>query len=365
MKAAAEVIGVSRSNLIGRLQERPKKRLGRPPLPDDELVAQIKAVIAELPTYGYRRVHAILKRKALGAGIKPPNHKRLYRVMKARGLLLDRHVGGVERRHDGRIAVDERNRRWCSDGFEIGCDNGEKVRVAFALDCCDREAMSFRATTCGIRGEDVRDLMVAAVEHRFGRVNRLPVTIEWLSVQLPVQYRLNYWNRDFFNAFERKNGMELWAQALIFIPLAAASLTLAIVSVWGRMTMQRKWRAWLSIHLYDYWLETGHYRRLQFMSGEHQNPEYRIAEDARIATDLPIDLTLGLLSSSLTAIIFIGVLWNVGGGLVINAFGLNLAIPGYLVIAVVLYSALLTAAMMIIAQHLTRVVQENKRAEPS
>jgi putative transposase len=64
MKAVAEVIGVSRSNLIGRLQERPKKRLGRPPLPDDELVAQIKAVIAELPTYGYRRVHAILKRRA-------------------------------------------------------------------------------------------------------------------------------------------------------------------------------------------------------------------------------------------------------------------------------------------------------------
>ena len=65
--------------------------------------------------------------------------------------------------------MDERNRRWCSDGFEIGCDNGDKVRIAFALDCCDREAMSFLATTSGIRGEDVRDLMVAAVEHRFGR----------------------------------------------------------------------------------------------------------------------------------------------------------------------------------------------------
>jgi hypothetical protein len=41
--------------------------------------------------------------------------------MKIHGLLLERHVGGDERRHDGRIAVDERNRRWCSDGFEIGC----------------------------------------------------------------------------------------------------------------------------------------------------------------------------------------------------------------------------------------------------
>ncbi len=144
-------------------------------------MADIKVVIAALPTYGSRRVHAILKRQALAADRNPPNHKRVYRVMKVNGILLDRHVGGVERRHDGRIAVDQRNRRWCSDGFEIGCDNGEKVRVAFALDCCDREAMSFLATTGGIRGEDVRDLMVAAVEHRFGRINRLPVTIEWLT----------------------------------------------------------------------------------------------------------------------------------------------------------------------------------------
>src|SRR5262249_56913530 len=101
--------------------------------------------------------------------------------MKGDGLMRERYVGGDERRHDGRIAVAERNRRWCPDGLEIGCDNGERVRVAFALDCCDREAMSFLATTGGIAGADVRDLMVAAVEYRFGQVNRLPVTIEWLS----------------------------------------------------------------------------------------------------------------------------------------------------------------------------------------
>jgi putative transposase len=90
MKTVAEVIGVSRANLSERLQERPQQPVGRPPLPDDELVAQIKAVIAELPTYGYRRVHAILKRRALAAGLKPANHKRVYRVMKDQGLLLNR-----------------------------------------------------------------------------------------------------------------------------------------------------------------------------------------------------------------------------------------------------------------------------------
>ena len=60
-------------------------------------------------------------------------------------------------------------------------ENGERVRVAFALDCCDREAMSYVATTGGITGKDVRDLMVAAVEHRFGPVDQLPGPIEWLT----------------------------------------------------------------------------------------------------------------------------------------------------------------------------------------
>ena len=187
--------------------------------------------------------------------------------------------------------------------------------------------------------------------------------IATVLLQLLTQYWLNFWNRDLFNAIERKDGLALWVQALHFMPLAGASLALAVSSVWARMTMQRRWREWLSNHLYDYWLQNGRYRQLKFMLGEHQTPEYRIAEDARVATDLPIDLTLGLFSSVLTAIIFIGVLWSVGGGLVIDSFGFGLAIPGYLVIAVVLYSLLLTAAMMLIAHRLTRVMEANKRAE--
>jgi putative transposase len=181
VKAVADVLGVARSNLVEQMRTRPRQRIGRPPAPADELVAAIKAVIADLPTYGYRRVHAILRRRALAEGRQPPNHKRIYRVMKEHGLLLQRHAGGSKRRHDGRIAVEQSDLRWCSDAFEIGCNNGERVRVAFALDCCDREAMSYVATTGGIGGEEVRDLMVAAVEHRFGRVNRLPRTIEWLT----------------------------------------------------------------------------------------------------------------------------------------------------------------------------------------
>jgi vitamin B12/bleomycin/antimicrobial peptide transport system ATP-binding/permease protein len=182
-------------------------------------------------------------------------------------------------------------------------------------------------------------------------------------LQLLTQYGLNFWNRDFFNAIGRKDAADLWIQALRFVPLAAASLSLTILSVWARMTMQRTWREWLSNHLYDCWLGNDHYVRLRFMAGDYQAPEYRIAEDARVATDLPIDLVLGLFSSLLTAITFIGILWSVGDSLVINLGGLIVAVPGYLVIAVIVYSMLLSTATLLIARHLTRVMEENKRSE--
>jgi putative transposase len=89
--------------------------------------------------------------------------------MKMHGLLLQR--GGErheERRHDRRIAVDQCNTRWCSYGLEIARDNGEKVRVAFALDCYDREAMGHVATTGGITAEGVQKLIIATVEHCYG-----------------------------------------------------------------------------------------------------------------------------------------------------------------------------------------------------
>lgn len=182
MTAVCEAFGVARSNMAQRAKQLPSKARGRPPLAEDDLVKEIKAIIADMPTYGYRRVHAILRRNALRESRSWPNVKRVYRVMKVHGLLLQRHTGAIDtRRHDGRVAVEQSNLRWCSDGFEIGCDNREKVRVAFALDCCDREAIAHVATTEGIKSEDVQDLVITAVENRFGRINTLPKPIEWLT----------------------------------------------------------------------------------------------------------------------------------------------------------------------------------------
>lgn len=185
MSAVCETLGMARSNIVAQARKGPAavpSRRGRPLMPDADLVAQFREVIGELPTYGTRRVHASLRRRARAEGLPAPNHKRVYRVMREHDRLLQRHSGrDEERRHDGRVAVDRSNLRWCSDGFEIGCDDGGTVRVAFALDCCDREALAFVATTEGIKGEDVQDLMITAIEGRFGQVSRLPHLIEWLS----------------------------------------------------------------------------------------------------------------------------------------------------------------------------------------
>lgn len=181
MKTVADTLGVARSNLAAHARTTVRRR-GRRPQPEAELLAEIKQVVAGQPTYGYRRVHALIRRRRCDESGAPVNVKRVYRVMKVHGLLLQRHTGnGLERRHDGRVAVDRPDLRWCSDGFEIGCDNGERVRIAFTLDCCDREVISWVATTGGIDSGDIRDLMIESVERRFGLVNRLPAAIEWLS----------------------------------------------------------------------------------------------------------------------------------------------------------------------------------------
>lgn len=182
-------------------------------------------------------------------------------------------------------------------------------------------------------------------------------------LQLLTQYGLNFWNRDFFNAIGRKDQAELLSQAFRFLPLAGASIALTVLSVWARMTLQRSWRAWLSNHLYSDWLADDRLPRRSAIEGHHEAPEYRIAEDAKVATDLPIDLATGLLQSVLTIATFVGVLWSVGGSLEIDFDGIAFAIPGYLVLAVIAYSALLVIGIWLTAGRLTRVIEENKRME--
>jgi transposase InsO family protein len=183
VKPVADALSVARSNLIEQQKAQSEPCPPRQAPRDDEwLVERIRRIIDARGSYGYRRATALVSKELIAEGKAAVNHKRVYRVMRERQLLLARHTGKPRRVHDGVIITLKSNLRWCSDGFEIRCWNGERVNVAFSLDCCDREAMSFVATTGGISGEMIRDLMVSSLEHRFGAgAQRTPHPIEWLS----------------------------------------------------------------------------------------------------------------------------------------------------------------------------------------
>jgi transposase InsO family protein len=178
VKDVCETLEVSRS---GAYIEPSSRQDGYNKADDEWLLPMIHEIMKKRSTYGYRRIHRLLNRILASKGITV-NHKRVYRVMKQNGLLLPKHVGKrPERTHEGRIITLHSNTRWCSDAFEIPCWNGEKVRVAFSLDCCDRETMGYVATTGGITSSMICDLMLMSVEYRFGKVICTPKPIEWLT----------------------------------------------------------------------------------------------------------------------------------------------------------------------------------------
>ena len=177
MSRIASALKVSRPHLS---QVKNHGHIGRGPytkVDDEELVKRIEAILEKRPSYGYRRTHELLNRQE---GFLRINHKRVYRVMKQANLLLLKNSLRNKRPHEGKVITLKSNLRWCTDMFEIRCWNGEKVYVAFVMDCCDREIIAWVAKPHHLDGTDVRDLMAMAIEARFG-TTQTPHPIEWLS----------------------------------------------------------------------------------------------------------------------------------------------------------------------------------------
>lgn len=182
MSRVAETLRVARSNLHARVRGTGRPRGPYNKAADEALLPLVRRFVDERPTYGYRRITALVNRELGRLGQRPANHKRVFRIMKRHALLLQRHTGRRHgRAHEGTVMVARSNRRWCSDGLEFTCWNGEIVRMAFIIDACDREILAWTAVAgAGIGGSDVRDMMLQAVESRFGS-SRTPHAIEHLS----------------------------------------------------------------------------------------------------------------------------------------------------------------------------------------
>ena len=177
------------------------------------------------------------------------------------------------------------------------------------------------------------------------------------------QYGINVWNRAIFDAIEKRDAATVYYLAAVFFPLAIGSVLLGVAQVFARMGIQRRWRAWLTNAVISRWLANGRYYQLNLVGGDHKNPEYRIAEDLRIATDSPVDFVAGVTSAFLSAATFIVVLWTIGGALTVTLGGATITIPGFLVIAAVIYAAIASGSIMTIGRSFVQVSEDKNQAE--
>jgi len=184
-----------------------------------------------------------------------------------------------------------------------------------------------------------------------------------ILLNLGASYGMNVWHRVIFDALQTKDSDSVLLLSMLYVPLLTGSVLLSVMLICARMTMQRRWRAWLNNLLLDRWLRNGRYYQLDLTGGAHKNPEGRIADDLRIATEAPVDLAIGATTAVLSAATFIVVLWTIGGAFTIHVRDTALTIPGFLVIAAAIYAAAASGIMFGIGRRLITVSENKNQTE--
>jgi len=152
---------------------------------------------------------------------------------------------------------------------------------------------------------------------------------------------MNHWNRWFFDALERKDVATVTEAVAVFLAIVATMAAIGVAIVVTRETLQVRWRQWLVETVLGRWLDRERYYRLNAQGIEPPNPEYRISDDTRWATEVMVDLGIGLLSAIAGAIAFIAILWQVGGAITVA----GVTIPAYMVWVALAYG--ITASLLI------------------
>ncbi len=162
----------------------------------------------------------------------------------------------------------------------------------------------------------------------------------------------SYWNRALFDALEARSLDDLLVQIATFVVILILTMVVVALHLHVKRWLQLDWRRWLTDLLLNKWLQRGHHYQLQYTTGEHDNPDARIAEDIRIATESAIGLAHSLLYSILILGSFIDILHSVSGSL--NIPGTHIEVPGYLVILAFLYAGAGSVLGLMLGRPLTR-----------
>jgi putative ATP-binding cassette transporter len=157
-------------------------------------------------------------------------------------------------------------------------------------------------------------------------------------IQIGIAIRLNIWNRDFFNALEWRDWNAFLSQMWLFALLCAAAMATAVYQVYLKQLLQLRWRRWLTSRLVNQWLTEARHYHLNFIGSGVDNPDQRIAENTKHATEMAVEFALGVLNAALTLMSFIGILWTLSGVLDVVLGPINLQVPGYMVFGALLYA---------------------------
>lgn len=164
------------------------------------------------------------------------------------------------------------------------------------------------------------------------------VALNLITVGLNV--RFNTWYNDFYNALQEYNLVQFWRQIAIFGIIAFLFIVVAVYSLYLRQILHIRWRRWLTDHFLRNWLENQSYYRLQLSRAPTpDNPDQRISDDLDRFATITLGLSLGLLSSFVTLVSFLSILWTLSGALMIPlGGGAAIHVPGYMVFVALIYA---------------------------
>ncbi len=149
-----------------------------------------------------------------------------------------------------------------------------------------------------------------------------------------INVLLTEWNNDFYNSLQDKNEPAFWHLLIKFSYLAAIFIVVAVYQFYLQQLLQIRWRRWLTEYHLQRWLQGHTYYRLQLEGKQTDNPDQRIQEDIARFVDTTLTLSLGFLSSAVTLVSFISMLWTLSGTLTVR----GIDIPGYMVWVALVYA---------------------------
>ncbi len=167
----------------------------------------------------------------------------------------------------------------------------------------------------------------------------LTITLLILTVaQVAIPVAINTWNRHLFDALELRDIDQLFRQVAYAVLIILANMFVLTSHLLIRRRLQVEWRSDLTLHITTQWVSNGRQDQLSQIAGQHDNPDGRIAEDIRIATEHAIDLAHSLLYCLLLLISFTQILWALSGSPQVNLGFARIWLPGHLVWAALLYA---------------------------